>query len=101
MAKKIFEGWQLFSNNDMFLEQCALSRSDVGKRSVLILLNASICLHQNLNKILHTVMYTKDLWHTSRDLTVKYTDQPKIGLVFVLVLLLVFTDMKLPTEVNF
>ena len=46
-------------------------------------------------------MYTEDLWHTSRDLMVKYTDQPKIGLVLVLVRLLVFTEMKLSTEVNF
>ena len=101
MAKKIFELRQLFSNNDIFLERCAFNRSDVGRRSVLIPLNASICLRQNLNKILHTVMYTKDLWHTSRDLMVKYTDQPKIGLVLVLVRLLVFTEMKLATEVNF
>ena len=64
-------------------------------------LNASIHLRQNLNKILRIVMYTKDLWHTSRDLTVKYTDQPNIGLVLVLVQLSVFTEMKLPTEVNF
>ena len=94
MAKKIFELRQLFSNNDIFLERCAFNRSDVGRRSVLILLNASIRLGQNLNKILHTVMHTKDLWHTSRDLTVKYTDQPKIGLVLVLVRVLVFTEMK-------
>ena len=46
-------------------------------------------------------MYTKDLWHTTRDLTVKYTDQPKIGLVLVPVRHLVFTEMKLPTEINF
>ena len=98
MAKKTFEGRQLFSNNDIFLERCAFNRSDVGRRSVLIPLNASIRLRQNLNKILHTVMYTKDLWHTSRDLTVKYTDQPKIELVLLLVRLLVFTEMKLPTE---
>ena len=76
MAKKIFVGRQSFSDNDIFLERCAFSWSDVGRRSVLIPLNASIRLRQNLNKILHTVMYTKDLWHTSRDLTVKYTDQP-------------------------
>ena len=101
MAKKIFEGWQLFSNNDIFLEPCALNRSDVGRRSVLIALNASILLHQNLNKILRTVMYTKYLWHTSRDLMVKYTDHPKIGLVLVLVQFLVFTEMKIPTQVNF
>ena len=100
MAKKIFEGRQLFSNNDICLERCAFNRSDVGRRSVLIPLNSSIRLRQNLNKILHTVMYTKDLWYTSRDLTVKYTDQPKIGPVLVLVRLLVFTEMKLPTEVN-
>ena len=98
MAKKIFEGRKLFSNNDIFLERCGFNRSDVGRRSILILLNASIRLRQNLNKVLHTVMYTKDLWHTSR---VKYTNQPKIGLVLVLVRLLVFTEMKLPTEVNF
>ena len=103
MAKKIFEGRQLFSNNDIFLERCAFNRSDVWRRSVLIPLNASILLRKNLNKIFHTVVYTKDLWHTSRgsrDLTVKYTDQPKIGLVLVLDRLLVFTEMKLPTEVN-
>ena len=45
-------------------------------------------------------MYNKDLWHTSRDLTAKYTDQSKIGLVLVLVRRLVFAEMKLPTEVN-
>ena len=101
MAKKIFEGRQLFSNNDIFLERCAFNRSDVGRRSVLIPLNASIRLHQNPNKILRTAMYTTDLWHTSKDLTVKYTDQLKIGLVLVLVRLLVFTEIKLPTEVNF
>ena len=78
MTKKIFVGRQLFSDNDIFLERCAFNRSDVGRRSVLIPLNASIRLRQNLNKILHTVMCTKDLWHTSRDLTVKYTDQPKL-----------------------
>ena len=64
MAKKIVEGWQLFSNNDIFLERCAFNWSDVGTRSVLIPLNAFIRLHQNLNKILRTVIYTKDLWHT-------------------------------------
>ena len=32
---------------------------------------------------------------------IKYTDQPKIGLVLVMLRLLVFTEMKLPTEVNF
>ena len=101
MAKKIFERWQLFSNNDIFLGRYAFNRSDVGRRSVLLQLNASIRLLQNLNKILHTVVYTKDLWHTTRDLMVKYTDQPKIGLFLVLVRLLVFTEMKLPTEVNF
>ena len=101
MAKKIFEGQQLFSNNDIFLRRYALNRSDVGRRSVLLQLNASIRLHQNLNKILRTVVHTKDLWLTTRDLTVKYNDQPKIGLVLVLVRLLVFTEMKLPTEVNF
>ena len=56
-----------------------------GEEAYFLQLNASILLHQNLNKILHTVMYTKDLWHTTRDLTVKYTDQPKNGLVLVLV----------------
>ena len=101
MAKKIFEGRQLFSNNDIFLGRYAFNWSDVGRRSVLLQLNASIRLCQNLNKILHTVVYTKDLWHTTRDLTVKYTDQPKIGLVLVMLRLLVFTEMKLPTEVNF
>ena len=80
MAKKIFEGRQLFSNNDIFLGRYAFNWSDVGRRSVLLQSNASIRLRQNLNKILHTVVYTKDLWHTTRDLTVKYTDQPKIGL---------------------
>ena len=101
MAKKIFKGQQLFSNNDIFLGQYAFSWSDVGRRSILLQLNASICLCQNLNKILHTVVYTKDLWRTTRDLMVKYTDQPKIGLVLVMLQLLVFTEMKLPTEVNF
>ena len=47
MAKKIFEGRQLFSSNDIFLERCAFNRSDVGRRSVLIPLNASIRLRQN------------------------------------------------------
>ena len=46
-------------------------------------------------------MYTKDLWHTTMDLTVKYTDQPKIRPVLVLVRTLVFIELKLPTEVNF
>ena len=101
MAKKIFEGWQLFSNNDIFLGRYAFNRSDVGRRSVLLQLNVSIRLRQSLNKILHTVVYTKDLWRTTRDLTAKYTDQPKIGLFLVLVQLLVFTEMRLPTEVNF
>ena len=101
IAKKIFGRQQLFSNNDIFLGQYAFNRSDVGRGSVLLQLNASIRLFQNLNEILHTVMYTKDLWHTTRDLTVKYTDQPKIGPVLVLVRLLVFTEMKLPTEGNF
>ena len=77
MAKKIVEGRQLFSNNDIFLERCGFNRSDVGRGRVLIPLNASIHLRQNLNKILHTVMYTKDLWHTSRDLTVKYLSPPQ------------------------
>ena len=101
MAKKIFEGRQLFSNNDIFLGRYAFNRSDVGRISVLLQLNVSIRLRQNLNKILNTVVYTKDLWHTTRDLTVKHTDQPKIGLFLVLVRLLVFTEMKLPTEVHF
>ena len=60
MAKKIFEGRQLFSNNDIFLGRYAFNRADVGRRSVLVQLNASIHLRQNLNKILHTVVYTKD-----------------------------------------
>ena len=77
MAKKIFERRQLFSNNDMIFGWYAFNWSDVGRRSLLLQLNASTHLHQNLNKILHTVMHTKDLWHTTRDLTVKYTDQPK------------------------
>ena len=87
--------------------ECAASflirpdRFEVRRSSVLLQLNASIRLCQNLNKILHTVVYTKDLWHITRDLTVKYTDQPKIGLFLVLVRLLVFTGMKRPTEVNF
>ena len=101
MAKKIFEGRQLFSNNDIFLGRYAFNWSDVGRRSILLQLNASIRLRQNLNKILHTVVYTKDLWHTTRDLTVKYTDQPKIRLVLVMLRLLVFTEMKLHTEINF
>ena len=101
MAKKIFEGRQLFSNNDIFLGPYAFKWFDVERRSVLLQLNASIRLSQNLNKILHTVVYTKDLWHTTRDLMVKYTDQPKIGLVLVMLRLLVFPEMKLPTEVNF
>ena len=101
MEKKIFEGRQLFSNNDIFLGQYAFNRSDVERRSILLQLNASICLHQNLDKILHTVMYTKDLWHTTRDLMVKYTNQPKIGLALALLRLLAFTEMKLPTEYNF
>ena len=101
MAKKIFEGRQLFSNNDIFLGRYVFNRSDVGRRSVLLQLNASIRFRQNLSKILHTVGFTKDLWHTTRDLTVKYTDQPKIGLVLVLLRRLVFTALKLPTEVNF
>ena len=100
MAKKIFEGQQLFSNNDIFLGRYAFSQSDVGRRSVFLQLNASIHLRQNLNKILHTVVYTKDLQHTTIDLMVKYADQPKIGLVLGLLRLLVF-EMKLPTEVNF
>ena len=79
----------------------AFNRSDVGRISLLLQLHASIRLRQNLNKILHTVVHTKDLWHTTRDLTVKYTDQPKIGLVLVQLRLLVFTEMKLPTEINF
>ena len=97
MAKKIFEERQLFSNNDIFLGRYAFNWSDVGRRSVLPQLNASIRFRQNLNKILHTVVYTKDLWHTTRDLTIKYTDQPKIGLVLIMLRLLVFTEMKLPT----
>ena len=101
MAKKIFEGRQLFNNNDIFLGRYAFNGSHVGRRSVLLQLNASIRLRQNLNKILHTVVYTKDLWHTTRDLTVKYTYQPKIGLFLVLAPLLVFTEMNLPTKVNF
>ena len=101
MAKKIFEGRQLFSNNDIFLGRYAFNWSDIGRRSVLLQLNASIRLRQSLNKILHTVVYTKDFLHTTRDLMVKYTDQPKIGLVLVMLLLLVLTEMKLPTEVNF
>ena len=95
MAKKILEGRQLFSNNDIFLGWYAFNWSDGGRRSVLLQLNASICLRQNLNKILHTVVYSKDLWHTARDLTVKYTNQPKIGLFLVLVRSLVFSEMKL------
>ena len=43
----------------------------------------------------------KDLWHTTRDLTVKYTNQPKIRPVLVLVRSLVFIALKIPTEVNF
>ena len=101
MAKKIFEGQQLFSNNDIFLGRYAFNRSDVERRSILLKLNASILLRQNLNKILHTVVYTKGLWHTTRDLMVKYTDQPKIGLALVLLRLLAFNEMKLPTEYNF
>ena len=46
-------------------------------------------------------MYTKDLWHTTRDFTVKYIDQPKIPPVLVLIRILVFIKLKLPTEVNF
>ena len=84
MAKKIVEGRQLFSNNDIFLGRYAFNWSDVERRSVLLQLNASIRLHQNLNKILHTVVYNKDLWHTTRDLMVKYTDQPKTGLVLAM-----------------
>ena len=99
-GKENFQGRQLFSNNDIFLGRYAFNRSDVGRRSVLLQLNASIRLRQNLNEILHTVVCTKDLCHTTKDLTVKYTDQPKIRLVLVLVRHLVFTEMKLPTEVN-
>ena len=100
-AKKIFERQQLFSDNNIFLGWYAFNRSDIGRRIVLLQWNASILLHQNLNKICHNVMYAKDLWHTTRDLTVKYTDQPKIEPILVLLKLLVFTEMKLPTEVNF
>ena len=85
----------------IFLGWYAFIRSDVGRRSVLLQLNASIRLRQNLSKILHTVVYTKVLWHTTRDLMVKYTDQPKIRLVLVLVRILVFIEMKRPIEVNF
>ena len=101
MAKKIFEGRQLFSNNDIFLGRYAFNRSDVERRNILLQLNAFIRLRQNLNKILYTVMYTEDLWHNAMDLMVKYTDQPKIGPVLVLVRLLVFTEIKHLTEVNF
>ena len=101
MAKIIFEGRQLFSNNDTFVGRYAFNWSDVGRRSVFLQLNASIRLRQNMNKTLHTVVYTKDLRHTTRDLTVKYTDHPKIGLVLVMLQVLVFTEMKLPTEVDF
>ena len=73
MAKKIFEGGQLFSNNDVFLGRYAFNRSDVGRRGVLLQLNASIRLRQNLNKILHIVVYTKDLWHTTGICTSKHT----------------------------
>ena len=88
--EKCLEGWSgleltdtLFSNNDIFLGRYAFIRSDVGRKDVLPQLNASIRLRQSLNKILHTVLYTKDLWHTTRDFTVKYTDQPKIPPVLV------------------
>ena len=94
MAKKIFERQQLFSNNDIFFWRYAFIRSDVGRRNVLLQLNASIRLSQNLNKMLHTVVYTKDLWHTARDLMVKYSDQPKIRPVLVLVRILVFIEMN-------
>ena len=66
MAKKIFEWRPLFSNDDIFLGRYAFIRSDIGRKDILLQLNASIRLRQNLNKILHTVMYTKDLWHTTR-----------------------------------
>ena len=73
-----------------------------GKKDVLPQLNASTRLRQNLNKIIHTVVYTKDLWHTTtRDFTVKYADQPKILPVSVLIRILVFIELKLPSEVNF
>ena len=101
MAKKIFEWRQLFSNDDIFFGWYAFIRSDVGRKDVLPQLNASIRLRQNLNKILHTVVYTKDLWHTTRGFMVKYTDQPKIPPVLVLILILVSIELKLPTEVNF
>ena len=35
MAKKTFEGWQLFSDNDIFLIWYAFNRYDVGRRNVL------------------------------------------------------------------
>ena len=101
MAKKVFEWRQLFSNDNVFLGRYAFIRSDVGRTDVLSQWNASICLFKNLNKMLHTVVYTKHLWHITRDLMVKYIDQPKIPPVLVLVRLLVFIELKLPTEVNF
>ena len=101
MAKKIFEWRQLFSNDNIFLGQYAFIRSEVGRRNIFPQMNASTCLRQNLNKILHTVVYTKDLCHTTRDLTVKYTNQPKTPPVLVMAQILVFIELKLPTEVNF
>ena len=49
-----------------------------GEETYFPQLNAFIRLRKNVNKILHTVVYTKDLGHTTRDFTVKYTYQPKI-----------------------
>ena len=106
--EKMVFGWQRkfskggnYSVTMIYSWGYAFNRSDVGRISVLLQLNASIHLRQNLNKILRTVEYTKDLWYTTWDLTVKYTDQPKIGLVLVLLRLLVFSEMKITTEVNF
>ena len=81
-------------NDNKFLGRYAFIRSDVGRKDVLPQLNASILPSQNLDKILHTVVYTKDLWHTTRDFTVKYTDQPKIPPVLVLIRMLVFIKLN-------
>ena len=56
-----FQWRQLFSKYDIFLGRYAFIWSDVGRKDLLPQLNASIRLRQNLNKILHTVVYTKDL----------------------------------------
>ena len=77
-GKENFRMATIFSNDVIFLRRYAFNRSDVGRKTLSCIL--------------------KDLWHTTRDLMVKYTDQPKIRPVLVLVRILVFIELKLPTE---